>query len=132
MLPTHSRTDNMLSDKQSKQPSIRCLSGLMAVLITLLTLASSSPDLHAYLHGKQSCEHNCDSQNDAPAPDTAQGGHVCAVTFLATGSSILTPVATPERTDQLLSIVLIEMESIWCGQAPIRLGSRAPPMSPLV
>ncbi|MGZ0656697.1 hypothetical protein ACWPKS_13920 [Coraliomargarita sp. W4R72] len=104
----------------------------MAVLITLLTLASSSPDLHAYLHGKQNCEHACDSQNDDSAPDSSQEEHVCAITFLATGSSALTTLATPERTDQPISIVLLEMESIWCGQAPIQLSSRAPPMSALV
>jgi hypothetical protein len=122
----------MLSHKQSKHISIRCLSGLLAVLITLLTLASSSPDLHAYLHGKQGCEHGCDSQHDAPTPDASKGEHVCAVTFLATGSNAITALITPERTDQLISIVLIEMESIWCGQEPIRLSPRAPPMSALV
>lgn len=125
----------MLSQTQSKHTITRALSGGLAVLIMLLALASSSPDLHAYLHGQYDCKDNCEHQDDtpdAPQPDSAQSGHVCAVTFLATGSTALMPLTLPQRTDQILSQVSIEMESIWCGQAPIRLSSRGPPMSPLV
>jgi hypothetical protein len=125
----------MLSPKQSKHPITRFLSGGLALFIMLLALASSSPDLHAYLHGQYGCKDSCEHQDDAPKapqPDSAQGGHVCAVTFLATGSTAFMPLALLQRVDQILSQVSIEMESIWCGQAPIRLSSRGPPMSPLV
>ncbi|MDQ8208962.1 hypothetical protein SH580_12470 [Coraliomargarita algicola] len=125
----------MLSSKQSKHPITRLLSGALVVLIVLLTLASSSADLHDYLHGKQNCEHACAGQDDAAddkRSNSENDTHVCAVTFLATGCSAIIPLTTPERTNQLLSTVSIEMESLWCGQAPIRLHSRAPPLSPLV
>ena len=117
----------MRSSQQIRQFTTRCISGGLAVLIWLLSLASVSPALHQWLHAEEAaCEHSCHAHHEAD-PDPNEAGHVCAVTILDQGATAAVPVALPLPTKVALQSLAIEAERIWCGQAPLRRCARAPP-----
>jgi len=118
----------------SHQPSaFMCgLSLCLASLIFLLGIASVSPQLHEALHATSEHSHSCEGHHD-DAPLENDGSHSCAVTLFdqgATGVGLL--VELPARTDSMLAIVSLNAEVIYCGQAPIRRCSRAPPIETVV
>jgi hypothetical protein len=118
----------------SHQPSafMRGLSLCLASLIFLLGMASVSPEMHEALHASSEHSHSCEGHHD-DAPLENDGSHSCAVTLFdqgATGVGLL--VELPARTDSILAVFSLSAEVIYCGQAPIRRCSRAPPIETVV
>ncbi len=118
----------------SHQPSafMRGLSLCLASLIFLLGMASVSPEMHEALHVSNEHSHSCGGHHD-DAPLENDGSHSCAVTLFdqgATGVGLL--VELPARTDSILAVFSLSAEVIYCGQAPIRRCSRAPPIETVV
>ena len=109
-------------------------SGFMAVLVLLLSFASVSPTLHHALHADENSEHECvghhHHHDEAPAQE--EGAHICAVTILDMGATAPLSISALLRLDEVLDEVSIEAQSIWCGQAPLQLSARAPPIVKIV
>ena len=111
-------------------PLNRAVSVLLAALVLLLIVASVSPQLHDTLHAN--AEHSCDGHGHAPAEGEGTE-HSCAVTLFDKGACCsMAFVEFPERTDVILTIVPLTAEVVWCGQAPLRRCSRAPPIEIVV
>jgi len=111
---------------------MRGLSLCLASLIFLLGMASVSPEMHEALHASSEHSHSCEGHHD-DAPLENDGSHSCAVTLFdqgATGVGLL--VELPARTDSILAVFSLSAEVIYCGQAPIRRCSRAPPIETVV
>jgi hypothetical protein len=104
------------------------------MLVLLLAFASVSPQIHQALHAKSESSHQCDAHHeDAPTNNSDDSQHSCAVTLFSQGAtSPLARVELPERTDATLAMVALTAEVVWCGQAPIRRCSRAPPIETVV
>jgi hypothetical protein len=138
----------MSRKQQSTNPIRRCISGALALLVLVFSLASASPDLHHWLHGNTDCAHaNTQQVDSTPAPadqgncEQACDGHhqedgaqshqdcsnLCPVNMLHQGVTTTVIFEPPPRIDAVLENLAIESESHWCGQAPIRLSARAPP-----
>lgn len=106
-----------------------------AVLVLLLELASTSPDLHAALHAEHSCGHS--EHSDEPGqshepPSSSDDGHVCAVTFLQSG---VLPMAAPEPDIRSGHFRLLPGNPVSTEPVPLRKSpyqSRAPPAESVV
>ena len=125
----------MFARSQIRHPSSalnRAVSVLLAALVLLLAVASVSPQLHDALHAESEHAHQCDGHGHAPADDE-DVEHSCAVTLFEQGaSSSVAFVELPGRTDVILAIIPLSAEVVWCGQAPLRQRSRAPPIEIVV
>lgn len=124
----------MLSLQQALKNPSRWLSGGLAVLVLLLTLASVSPAIHQWLHVDDLCEQHCEtSHGDGDESVPSEGEfHICAVTFLSMGATSPIAIELPARTDVILANVSMAGEAIWSGQAPLRVCARAPPIESVV
>ena len=121
---------------QKTRPTLaRMTSGCLAVLILLLGIASVSPQTHEAFHVSEE-SHQCGGggrHHHDPEPVDGCEAPVCAVNFFDNGAtSVLPIVELPERTDVIVAIVSLAAEAVWCGQAPIRCSSRAPPIESVV
>lgn len=120
---------------QTSKPSSTLYSVVAAWLILLvltLTFASVSPVLHASLHFELDESHQCEGHSHE-VPDETDVDHSCAVTLFDRGEvSLMLAPEVPQRADVLLGTATNVVETTWCGQAPIRLCSRAPPIESLV
>ena len=117
----------MRTSHQFNKQVTRWISGSLAVLLLLLTLATNSPALHEWLHADQNtCEHHCHGHHDE-APDSDQKGHVCAVTLLDTGTTAPITIGLPKPTNLIVSPLSLEAASLWHDQAPIEVSARGPP-----
>lgn len=122
----------MVRRAEVKQQWTRYLSGGLAVLTLLLSLASVSPALHDWLHVKDTCQNHCESSNhDEPISDQAEP-HICAVTLLSMGATTSILPVLPIRSDLIFANLSIDTKTLWCGQAPLRLSTRAPPTETVV
>lgn len=124
--------DSMLNHYQRNSSITPWFSGCMAVLVLLLSLASVSPALHHALHADEDSEHQCEGHHHDEAPAQEEGAHICAVTILDMGATVPIVISALLRVDEVLAEVSIEAQSIWCGQAPLRLSARAPPIVEIV
>lgn len=125
----------MFTVQHANRPLTRILSGCLAVLVLLLSIASISPQMHEALHAGEE-PHQCGGDHHhhpEPPADDCENAHTCAVTFFDQGTtSVMPAVELPERTDVILAIVPQTADIVWCGQTPIRRCSRAPPIESVV
>lgn len=124
----------MFTVNQSSHQSsafVRGVSVCLVLLVFLLGIASVSPHLHEALHATAEHSH-CEGHHD-DAPEGQGENHSCAVTLFDQGATgALLVVELPARTDSVLAVVPLVAEVIYCGQAPIRLCSRGPPIETVV
>ena len=111
---------------------MRGLSLGLVLLVVLLGIASVSPQLHEALHATTEHSHGCEGHHD-DAPLGHDESHSCAVTLFDKGATCgLLLVELPARTDSVVAVVPLSAEVIYCGQTPIRLCSRGPPIETVV
>lgn len=111
---------------------VRGLFVCLVMLVFLLGIASVSPQLHEALHATSEHSHSCEGHHD-DAPLGNDRSHSCAVTLFDQGATCgLLLVELPARTNLILAVVSLSAEVIYCGQAPIRRCSRAPPIETVV
>lgn len=122
----------MRQKRQVARQWARSLSGGLAVLTLLLSLASVSPAIHEWLHVADHCESHCGNSSSDESSSNDREPHICGVTLLNLGATSPIAIVLPMRADLISADLSIDVETLWCGQAPLQLSARAPPIETVV